>query len=103
MLVRMTFLALSIASVHGRTPTGARHVRKQVSSARADESIWRVDCSDKHGAANRRQLGDRSKQPKSLMFSAFGHHGHLGLLPKRSQMIQFFIQPAHTLSASGCG
>ena len=37
------------------------------------------------------------------MFSAFGHHGHLGLLPKRSQMVQFFIQPVHTLSNSRLG
>src|SRR5262245_1488924 len=67
------------------------------------KSIWRVDCSDKHGAANWPQLGDRSKQAKSPMFSAFRHHGHLGLLPERSQMIQFFIQPAHTLSSSMLG
>jgi hypothetical protein len=30
---------------------------------------------------------------------AFRHHRHLCLLSERSQMIQFFIQPAHTLSA----
>ena len=34
------------------------------------------------------------------MFSAFSHHGHLGLLSQRSEMIQFFIQPAHTLTGS---
>src|SRR6516164_8947412 len=67
------------------------------------KSIRRVDCRDKHGAANWPHLGDRSKQAKSLMFSAFGHHGHLGLLPKRSQMVQFFIQPVHTLSNSRLG
>src|SRR5215831_17502207 len=37
------------------------------------------------------------------MFSAFLHHRHLGLLSERSQMIQFFIQPAHTLSSSRLG
>src|SRR5262249_49042505 len=34
------------------------------------------------------------------MFSAFGHHRHLGLLSERAQMIQFFIQPTHTLPGS---
>src|SRR5262244_1507769 len=62
--------------------------------------MWRVHRSDKHGAANRPQLGDRSKQAKSRMFSAFGHHRHLGLLSERAQMIQFFIQPTHTLPGS---
>src|SRR5215469_6519331 len=37
------------------------------------------------------------------MFSPFCHHGHLGLLPMRSQMVQFFIQPVHTLSNSRLG